>query len=195
VNRVFADLKVPELINQSRDLYLEHFRNFAELQTEKCGGRGGPEAKFEIPERDAPNLFRNLYCTDFVINHGDRVEPHELQPDTVLTFQPFTYEVGRALVLFERLQWDDVVLHYDGPDVQREDLNRWFEYWFDPDDSRLQLDAPLCGSVHALFVRPRYLCVDFGTATTEAFWDLLDLVTARASYARVTCQDPDNQAG
>lgn len=193
MNRVFPDLKVPELINEVREVYLGHFRKFAELQRERWDGKGALEVKFEIPEGDSPDLFRNLYCTDFVIKHDDRYEPCELQADTVLTFQPFTYNVGRALVLFERLQWDDVVIYYDGPDIEREDLDRWFELWFDPDDSRLQPDAPLGLIVHALFVRPGYLCVDFGTAMNEAFWDLLDLVTQRANNIRVTCQDPENQ--
>jgi hypothetical protein len=179
---------VSALVAQDREHYLQHFRAFVEIQRGEWSGQGATEAMFEVPEPD--NLFRRLYRVDFALMDDEQLITRELAPDSVLTFEPFTTKVRNVAAHFERLEWNDVVLEFDGPEPEATALNRWFEHWFDPDEVRADSDAGLCQSIHALFTRPGFLCVDFGTATPEAFWELLELVVlAGTSSVHVTCQE------
>ncbi|NUS19621.1 MAG: hypothetical protein HOQ25_07495 [Mesorhizobium sp.] len=57
-----------------------------------------------------------------------------------------------------------------------DELDAWFQHWFDPDDARYREGAELGDIIHSLWVRPKALTVDFGTASPDAFWSLLALL-------------------
>ena len=108
-------------------------------------------------------------------------------PDRILTFGPLAYEVRGVSIVIEQFVWDSVQLHHDADTLGGPELDRWFDYWFDTDDTRLNPTSDIAGIVHSLFIKAGELDVDFGTAATEAFWDILDLLAAAgATNIRVT---------
>lgn len=151
--------------------YVDQFRSFVKEQQENCV-QGSSEVKFQLPGQD--ELFRQLCCVDFVKNDG-KVEPAEFASDLV-RFEPISGRLGSVDLLIEQLQWDDVVIHHTLASAPLDELHTWFQYWFDPDDERHREEAEFGDIIHSLWVRPKELTVDFGTASPDAFWSLLALL-------------------
>lgn len=164
-----------ELISQVREHYLEQFVGFIAKQRERWPN-GHAEVKFELSGES--ELFRKLYCTDFAANDGHDAIVREMFPDRILTFEPFSFEVRSVPVSIERLVWDDVQLHHNAASLGLSALDRWFDCWFDIEDARLDPASEIAEIVHSLSIKGGRLDIDFGTATAEALWDILDLVAA-----------------
>jgi hypothetical protein len=175
---------VPELISSVREHYLDHFRAFIAGMRERWP-TGSPEMIFKVTEPE--ELFRKLHRLDFVAKDEDELVVREMQPDKILTFDPFSYELRGVPVLVEHLVWDNVELHHDAENLPARGLSQWFDYWFDPEDARFEPNAKIGRFIHSLFVRTGYLNADFGTATVDAFWDLVDLlISSGATCVRVS---------
>jgi hypothetical protein len=120
-------------------------------------------------------LYRQLYCVDFVKN--DPPEVVELQPDRTLTFESISGEIGGAHLAIDHLRWDDVLIYHDLGDAPA-GIDRWFARWFDEEEELLDPDAEFSHAIHSLLVETDRLSIDFGSAPTAAFWELLDLIEA-----------------
>ncbi len=160
-------------ISRIRDHYIQQFQAFAEDQRRNCK-QGAAEVKLQLNEGD---LFQRLYCADFIKNDGQSVIL-ELQPGSVLTFEPVSIPFGAASLTIEHLRWDDVMLYHDVAELPPQDLAKWFHLWFDPNDERFDRDAQLSNVIHSLLVKPGVLSIDFGSAATEALRDMLELIEA-----------------
>jgi len=160
-------------ISRIRDHYIQQFQAFAEEQRRNCT-QGAAEVKLQLNEGD---LFRRLYCADFIKNDDQSVIV-ELQPGSVLTFEPVSIPFGAASLSIEHLRWDDVLLYHDVAELPPQDLAKWFHLWFDPNDERFDRDAQLSNVIHSLLVKPGVLSIDFGSAATEALRDMLELIQA-----------------
>jgi hypothetical protein len=165
-------------ISHIRDHYIQQFLAFAEDQRRNCI-QGAAEVKLQLNDGD---LFRRLYCADFIKNDGQSVIV-ELQPGSVLAFEPVSITFGAASLSIEHLRWDDVLLYHDAAELPPQDLANWFHRWFDPNDERLDRDAPLSNVIHSLLVKPGVLSIDFGSAATEALQDMLQLIEAAGATA------------
>lgn len=172
-----------EFIPEIREHYLDQFRAFVRTQTQLCA-QGAAEVKFDLGEEC--DLFRQMYCIDFVRNDGE-VDLIELRPDRILTFNPITGTTGKAEWVIERLEWDDVVIYHDLESDLDDALTPWFEKWFDPDDRRYVEGAELGNVIHSLGARGKTIRIDFGTADADAFWELLHVLgDAGASELRIS---------
>ncbi|TIS64727.1 MAG: hypothetical protein E5W93_02230 [Mesorhizobium sp.] len=167
----FCEMNAAAFIISIQSHYLDQFGSFVKQQQQNCV-QGSSEVKFHLPDQEG--LFRRLCCVDFVKNDVE-VEPAELVPD-VVRFEPISGRVGNADLLIEQLQWNDVVVHHTLAAPPLDELNAWFQYWFDPDDERYREGAEHGDIIHSLWVRPKELTVDFGTAAPDAFWSLLALL-------------------
>jgi hypothetical protein len=159
-------------VAQLRDHYVDQFRGFAEQQRASCA-KGSSEVKLRLGEDS--ELFDRLYCADFVKNDG-QAEIIELNPDRALAFSPISGSFGDASLSIEHLRWDDVLLHHDSETLPQQELSRWFQRWFDPEDERQESSAELSRVIHSMLVRPGAVSIDFGTAEPEAFWAMLQLL-------------------
>lgn len=155
-----------------RDHYVDQFRAFAAQQRASCK-QGAAEVKLEVSGQSG--LFDRLYCADFVSNDGNW-EVVELQPESFLKFDAITGSFGKASLSIEQLRWDDVIIRHDLDHVPADALSRWFQHWFDLEDKRQDPTAEVSGVIHSMMLEPRSLFVDFGTATPDAFWDILQLL-------------------
>jgi hypothetical protein len=174
------------LVASALDHYVKQLVAFAASQSEICA-RGSPEVKLRLG--DHSTLFERLYCVDFLKNDGN-TEVVELQADTVISFDPVGGTFGLATVTIEHVRWADVVVYHDAAELSPKDLADWFEQWFDPNDKRHNPGARLSGVIHSLLVEPGAISVDLGSATADAFWDMLGLLervgakTIRVSSSR-----------
>lgn len=161
-----------DIVDLARKTYVDQFAAFAG----KLGAEypdGAAEKVCEVQK--ATPLYGALYRADFVRQaEGGQLSIQEFQPDSYVTFEPLDGMAGSARVRMEQLCWDDVEIVHDLRQDMAPVLKLWFEQWFDPDDTRLasnrdrQIDV-----IHSLGVHPGRLTIDFGTASTQAFWGLI----------------------
>jgi hypothetical protein len=160
-------------VERIREHFIEQFREFVAEQKRGCVKGGEAELKLQLgPECE---LFRQLLCIDFA--KVDPLKLLELQPACFLGFEPLSGAIGAARFSIENLRWDDVEVYHD-LGMPLKGIDQWFERWFDEKEERLEATAEFSNAIHSLLVRPNYLSIDFGTAPTMAFWELLDLLEA-----------------
>ena len=176
--------EVTAFIARVRDHYVEQFRVFAEEQKRKCAV-GASEVKLQLSDKS--ELFRHMYCVDFIKKNEGGHGVVEMQPALFLKFDMISGSFGAAALSIEHLRWDDVVIYHDLPALPTAAFDGWFDQWFDPDDSRLDQNANLSTVIHSLCTRPGVLSIDLGTAPPDAFWDMLEILEhAGATFIRIS---------
>ena len=171
------------LITRIRDHYVDQFRAFAEQQRAHCT-QGASEVKLQLNEQS--ELFDRLYCVDFTKNDGTH-EIVELQPESILTFEPIAGSFGNASLVIKRLRWDDVLIRHNLDELPADLLSNWFQLWFDPSDARHVPGAELSEIIHSMLIQPHCISIDFGTAKPDAFWAILQLLDdAGAAHIEVS---------
>jgi hypothetical protein len=159
------------LVVQVRDHFVAQFRTFVEEQRRGCTV-GWPEVKLKLKAQS--ENFGNFRCLDF-IKRDPEYEFVKLAPANVLLFTPISVQLGAAMVTIDALQWHDAVVEYDLVSAPPA-IGAWFNYWFDLDNERDDLDADLLGIIHLLIVKQGALGADFGTAPASVFWELMQLL-------------------
>jgi hypothetical protein len=181
---------IAALVARVRDHYVDQFRAFADKQKRSCEV-GASEVKLQLS--DNAEVFRHLYCADFVANDGTP-SVVELQPGLFLKFDPISGTFGAAAVSIEYLQWDSVGIHHDVASLEESEIGSWFERWFDPDDKRADQPAEFSNVIHSMLIGPGCVSIDFGTAPPDAFWELLDLLE-QAGATNIRISDSRAEAG
>lgn len=166
-----------ELLDAIRDQYLGQFRArlgpgwLAETAYRLEHGELAREGPLKLPLR-----------LDLVEMTEAGGKPATVDAETILNFEPFEVEwAGGLNVRVEPFVWDACSVGCAGlpavPDWKH--LTDWFEHWFDPEDIRSPGPDGLSGVVHFLS-EPQpdgnafRFQVDFGSASVEAFEELLD---------------------
>jgi len=183
-------MDIEALIARVREHYIDQFRTFVSGQKQKYIG-GASELKLRV--RSDGQIFQQLYCVDFIKN--DPVEIFEFRPERVLSFQLVTGTIGEARLHIEHLQWDNVLIYHDagGPLMG---LENWFVRWFDEKDERSEPTSEFSYAIHSLGVETDRLSIDFGSAPTLAFWELLSLIEGGGAKAiRVTNSQANADGG
>jgi hypothetical protein len=163
-----------ELVAKIQEHYLSQFRDFVERQRKRCKG-GSSEVKFSLTGET--NAFRRMVVVDFVRN-DDGVEGIQFEPESVLSFEQIDRHLGDARLTIAGLRWDAAVILHDVQDVESA-IGDWFTSWFDPDESsRFSRAGDVSQCIHAVYIEPNELQVDFGTASPAAFEELLNSLTA-----------------
>ncbi|HET6160310.1 MAG TPA: hypothetical protein VFE34_18340 [Dongiaceae bacterium] len=165
--------EVTAFIARVRDHYIEQFRAFAAKQKRECGV-GASEVKLQLSDKS--ELFRRMYCVDFIQKDDGEHRVIELQPALFLKFDTISGSFGAASLSIEHLRWDDVLIYHDLAIPPADDISSWFDRWFDPEDSRMDENADLSSVIHCLTIRSGVLSIDLGTAPPDAFWDILDIL-------------------
>jgi hypothetical protein len=169
-----------EAVERARNLYVEQLSAF--IRAEKATGkRGAGEVKLRLPRG---RQFQQITCVDYVENDADGAIAIDLAADRILKFEPTTLTHGNLIVHLEGMCWDDIIVVYGGA---RPDLTAWFDLWFDPEEKCWDTSAELSGRIHSLIAEDGKIFVDFGSASPEALFDLL-LVLSGAGVTEVTIQ-------
>jgi hypothetical protein len=152
---------------------------------------GASELKLRLDK--SVDLFEKLFCIDFMANDGG-FQGVALEPENLLSSDKICAFLGAATLSIEPLRWDQAIVRHDLAALPSEGIARWFRRWFDPDDERANLAAELLGVIHSLQIKPGVLFIDFGTAPTDAFWELLALLEdagTRNIQVGSPCNDSD----
>jgi hypothetical protein len=169
-----------EAVERARDLYVKQLAAF--IQAEKAKGkRGAGEVKLRLSR--GPH-FQHITCVDYVENDADGTVAIDMAADRILKFEPTILTHGNLVVHLEGMCWDDVIILFGGPPP---DLAAWFDLWFDPEEKCWDTSAELSGRIHSLIAEDGKIFVDFGSASPEALFDLL-LVLSGAGVSEVTIQ-------
>jgi hypothetical protein len=163
---------VEALIERARDDFIAQFKSFIVARQHSCT-HGASELKVQF---DAPSpSFERLYCVDFISDDED-YRVYAFDADTFEIADVVSLPFGAATLSISSLRWDGTRVRHDLASTSLEAIARWHRHWFDPDDARPAPDAPLSGVIHALLIEPGRVLVDFGTAPSAAFWELLRLL-------------------
>jgi hypothetical protein len=173
-------MNLTSVLDRVRNHYLDQYSSFVRFNKGKFK-RGTAEVIFEVPGAD---IFQKLYRVDFV-GTGRTHEVIELGLDLILSFDPIAEQYKAAKLFIDCLRWDDIVFRHDCDEVSEERLRSWFQKWFDPADLRNADGDELGEVIHSVSVKPNKIDVDFGSAKSEAFFELLDLLVD--SGARQIC--------
>jgi hypothetical protein len=175
------------LVSRVRDHFVAQFQAFVD-EKERAGPTGASEVKIQLRGGE---LFRQLWCVDFIKKDDGQHQVVEFQPGKFLKFEPISGSYGAARLSIEQLRWENVLISHDLPSPPVDEIADWFQRWFDPDDERLDPSSLLGNVIHSLLIEPGILHVDFGTASSDAFWELLDVLEeAGAAKLRVHCSNP-----
>lgn len=159
------------VVEQVQTNYAEHYAGFVANQLESCSACA-PEVKLQLPE-DSP-LYGKLYALDFV----DSGQPIEIWPDKMLEFASVNEKYGDLDLTLQGMRWDAVTLTMAGGNDVHKALQPWFAYWFDKEDARYSEDNLVGNVIHSVLLEKDVLSVDFGSASPEAFWQLIDTLEA-----------------
>ncbi len=166
-----------DLITLARQLYVDQFVGFLRSQFEKFPG-GAAEAPTERPAD--PTLYGAHYRVDFLTTLKSKLDASvivDLFADEQLEFDPIEGASGDTQIRVEKLNWDDVEIVHDLPGDMAGLLKDWFSHWYDPDERRIAKGATRPPDViHSLGIHPGALVIDFGTASTDAFWSLIAIL-------------------
>jgi hypothetical protein len=166
-----------ELISLARQLYVDQLVGFLRNQFAKYPG-GSAETPTERPTN--PNLYGAHYRVDFLTTIEGKMDASvvvDLVPDQQLEFEPIEGSAGPTRVRMEALNWDDVEIAHDVAGDMAPRLKDWFNDWYDPDERRITPGATQPPDViHSLGIYPNALVIDFGTASTDAFWSLIAIL-------------------
>jgi len=163
--------------------YLSQFLDFIEKQKRLCKV-GSAEVKFSLTGET--NAFHHLAVVDFVRSDGG-VEGIQFEPENTLSFEAIDGQIGNSKLVIAGLRWDGVVILHDVKNVENA-ISDWFVSWFDPEETgRFNGAGEISECIHAVYVEPSELQVDFGTASPVAFWELLEcLAGAGATQIHVS---------
>ncbi len=177
-----------DLVGRVRDHYLAQFWELADQASKRCTNG---TAELKIGLNGQSQFYKNCYCVDYATNDG-KIEVVEFVVEKFLMFDPVTFDCGRASLLVDHLRWGDVVIEHDLPDVPADEIEEWFEHWFDPDDAAMRQTE----IIHSLHLTPGAVSMDMGTAPPEALYDMLGLLEhAGARNLRLTASqaEPDDE--
>jgi hypothetical protein len=175
------------LIEQVRDNYVSAFRGFVDRQHKLCR-TGASEVKMQLGGQ--AKLVGQHYCVDFINNDEGNGDAVEFNFEQHFSFTGLRGQLGTLSVTFTSMRWNDTIITHDLTEIPMANLTAWFEQWFDPADRRHDATAEFSNTIHSLLVEPQSLVIDFGTAPSEAFWSLIDLLEeAGARTATIHCGD------
>ncbi len=172
-----------DLLDDIRTRYLAQFRRCIG-QITGTGRRAIVEAAFR-DERGAlvggGALGLPLRGDVFAVAEGQSPESLRVDSESILTFEPVASAWNSVPIRVSPFQWDACDVRASGipPATDWSNLRGWFDRWFDGDDTRQADEQGLNGVVHFLSDPAHHASaatfqVDFGSASVEAFEELLD---------------------
>lgn len=152
--------------------YHQQYEAFVENQMSI--GQGAAEVMFQLPP-DPDGIFGGLYTVDFAFGPesagGTRIV--ELFPDKMLHVAQSEFEYSGVEIHLEPFRWDNMSIGFDG---SQPDLAKWFEKWFDPNDTRYVASETFGNRIHSVSLSQGQINVDFGSAEAQSLTDLIEVL-------------------
>jgi len=175
-------MNVRDAIKSLRDDYVGQFDAMVAHQRAKR-----PDVYVERRmERTDSGLFGKIYVPD--VSFGDPMTDWlDMVPRQRAGALPsFSLNAPNLTVSFEDLWWDDVRLDHVG-EFTGMLVSWWFNRWIPPADPSAPRADGLSGFIHSVTVDEKWICIDLGTATVDALFNILSVAqNCGAKTARVT---------
>lgn len=156
-----------ELINGQRECYL---KQLTEFYRERSGAK---EILLELDSDEQEKVFR-LYRLDYY----EEGKPTELSPDRYLNYPMTLFKMGNLEIEMNPFYWHGCDFSFEKEIENIDWLKLWTATWIDIVDTN-SINAQGFSEVIHNVTRPRKngseweFAVDFGTATSDAFIELL----------------------
>ena len=177
-------MTVGQLLDDIRDKYLKEFREcIAHVR------QNGMEPMCEAAMLNEDGVLAREGTLDLPMRldvvgfaDGEAKETVRVDSDSMLSFEPIDFEwAGGLPTRIAPFAWDACDIRvFDIPETSDwSHVREWFDRWFDGEDTRQADEHGLYGVIHFLS-DPKHegnatiMQVDFGSATEEAFEELLD---------------------
>ncbi|GJL90960.1 hypothetical protein [Hyphococcus sp.] len=160
------------IVENVRDHYFAQLESFVEQELAACT-MCSPEVKFQMPEDNA--IYGDLYCVYFVENDNGPVVT-ELAIETGLGFSESRGTRGGVEITLSTMRWDNVRIEANKP-IADEDIETWFNYWFDVEEVRYDDAKTLGNIIHSALIDGPSISIDFGSSEPRAFWELVDALS------------------
>jgi hypothetical protein len=177
-------MTVGQLLDNIRERYLTEFRDCIAYVKQN-----GMEAMCEAAYCDENGamaregiLHLPLRLDVVGVADGEAKDTIRVDSDSMLSFEPIDFDWRGGLpIRLAPFHWDSC--HVRATGIQKaanwSHLRRWFDHWFDDEDTRHPDGDGLCGVIHFLSDPKQEGAattfeVDFGSASVEAFEGFLD---------------------
>ncbi|WP_375205338.1 hypothetical protein [Hyphococcus sp.] len=157
------------IVENVRDHYFVQLESFVEQELAACT-MCSPEVKFQMPAENP--IYGDLYCVDFVQNDDGPVVK-ELAIESGLGFPETSGARSGVEITISTMRWDDVRIQADKP-IADEDIDTWFNYWFDAEEVRYDEAKTFGNIIHSALIDGASVSIDFGSSEPRAFWELVD---------------------
>lgn len=168
--------EVEDVVERLRDLYVDGYRaRLAQIKSEATFAQ--PELLVRI-RNGRPELYE-LYRPDVATGLPDAMDFVEINDRRFLNFQPVTFEIGSLQVTLRPAFWNGIEFVMRGVPESWAAFEKWIEEWIDPDDVKPAGEDGLAQVIHNVVLPETHegwawsTCIDFGSAPTAAFWQLL----------------------
>ncbi len=132
----------------------------------------------EIAFRISDGVYKNLYIVDLIKKDSQGDHAIEIAASELFDGGGMSFEYNDLEIVFGRVSWEAVRFSYDPKKIGELDgFEIWFDRWLDLERARAGEGAVFGEVIHSALFESGNLEVDFGTATTTAFLELLNLIS------------------
>ncbi|MYM54777.1 hypothetical protein [Thalassovita mangrovi] len=134
------------------------------------------EAVFpEIAVEMSGGTYKKLFVIDLVARNGAKQAAVEILPTTkaydggiATNYRSISFVIGQAT-------WDNISITLEPAKNNLVGFEAWFDKWMDLDGKRREEGSPTSNIIHSVSFHEDQMEIDFGTTSTAAFVELVDL--------------------
>lgn len=173
-------MELTEIIQRQRETYLRQLTEFYKTRT-----TGAKELLLELNEDEQERVFK-LYRLDYYEQLDGESHPTELAPDTYVSHPSIGYILGQMKIELNPFYWHGCDFVLDKMTDEIDWLKDWTKKWIDDEDKN-PIDYRGFSNVIHNVTRPAKVedeikfSVDFGTADTDCFMDLIQQIERRGT--------------
>ena len=166
-------MDIKEIISRQRELYINDLLYFYKEKT-----NGVKEVMIELKNEEPIREFK-LYRLDYFEKIEEKFIPTELNSNKYLDFVPIEYNYGVLEIELNPFYWHGCEFILKSEPTDNNWLIEWTKKWIDKEEKKQEDSNGLSGVIHNVTKlhaeKGNYsFSVDFGSADTEAFFDLID---------------------
>ena len=165
-----GNINVGEAIASVREDYVEQLIAFIAEERQRDPS-AEPGRRLAMPQS---SLFARAYVPD-IYSAGPPERMSDLVPrERNGKLPPFSFNPPELTVEFDDLWWDDLRIDHNGT-FTAPLISAWFRRWFPAEDGTPPRGEGVEGFIHSAKVDESWITVDLGSASTKAFYELLNV--------------------
>lgn len=166
-------MEIEEILYRQRELYLIDLLEFYEGKT-----TGAREVMIQLNNNESVQLFK-LWRLDYLDQINGEFKPIEFNSAKYLNFEAIEYYYGEMTIELNPFYWNGCEFFFESNSSNYDWLIKWAKKWIDELETKREDLNGLTGIIHSV-TKPELIdnifsfSVDFGSAHTEAFQELIN---------------------